>query len=73
MACDPGAYTNAQLSRFDHSGGLHPHAKKLLLEQIADLREAKLSVFSGGLCETYARAGSHKVARGDIADESGAR
>ena len=73
MACDPGAYTTVQLSRFDHSGGLHPHAKKLLLEQIADLRKAKLSVFSGGACETYARESAHRVAIGNQTDETSFR
>jgi hypothetical protein len=56
MACDPAAYTNKELSRFDHSGGLKARQKKQLLAQIADVKEAKLSVFSGNLCEAYAHA-----------------
>jgi hypothetical protein len=56
MACDPAAYTNKQLSRFDHSGGLKARQKKQLLAQIADLKQAKLSVFSGGVCKAYAHA-----------------
>ena len=64
MACNPGAYSTVQLSRFDHSGGLRPRQKKLLLVQIAELKRAKLSVFSDGLCETLARSSSHKPASG---------
>jgi len=56
MTCDPYAYSNFDLSKFDHSGGLNSREKAVLLAQIADLRRAKLSVFSGGLCEAYARA-----------------
>jgi hypothetical protein len=59
MVCDPSAYTTAQLSRFDHSGGLKPRQKKLLLVQIADLRRAKLSVFSGDYCESYTHSSAH--------------
>ena len=55
MTCDPGAYSDADLSKFDHSGGLDAREKVVLLGQIADLRRAKLSVFSGTLCEQYAR------------------
>jgi hypothetical protein len=54
MACDPTAYSNADLSKFDHSGGLHPRQKLQLLAQIADLRRARLSVFSDNGCKEYA-------------------
>ncbi|MGA2529710.1 MAG: hypothetical protein ABSG36_11175 [Acidimicrobiales bacterium] len=59
MACDPGAYTTAQLSRFDHTGDLKAHQKKLLLVQISDLRRAKLSVFSDGYCKAYLQHSTH--------------
>ena len=54
MACNPTAYSNADLSKFDHSGGLHPRQKVQLLAQIADLRRARLSVFSDNACKEYA-------------------
>jgi len=54
MACNPTAYSNADLSKFDHSGGLHPRQKVQLLAQIADLRRARLSVFSDNGCKEYA-------------------
>jgi hypothetical protein len=54
IACDPTAYSNADLSKFDHSGGLHPRQKLQLLAQIADLRRARLSVFSDNGCKEYA-------------------
>jgi len=57
MACDPSAYSDLDLSKFDHSGGLNGAEKAQLLAQMSDLRMAHLSVFSGGLCETYVRAG----------------
>lgn len=56
MTCDPDAYSNLDLSKFDHFGSLNSREKAELLAQIADLRRAKLSVFSGGLCWAYARA-----------------
>jgi len=54
MACNPTAYSNADLSKFDHSGGLHARQKVQLLAQIADLRRARLSVFSNDGCKEYA-------------------
>ncbi len=56
MTCDPSAFSYKDLSKFDHSGGLSKAELEVLLDQMADLRQAKLSVFSGGLCEVYARA-----------------
>ena len=64
MACNPGAYSTVDLSRFDHSGGLRPRQKKLLLVQIADLKRARLSVFSDGLCKSLASSSSHKSVSG---------
>ena len=53
MTCNPGAFSNKDLSRFDHSGGLDHHDKVQLLGQIADLRQAHISVFVDHLCQTY--------------------
>jgi hypothetical protein len=58
IACDPLAYSNANLAKFDHAGSpLRPRERKLLLAQIADLKRARLSVFSDDYCKAYAPAG----------------
>jgi hypothetical protein len=62
MTCDPSAYSDADLSKFDHSGGLNAVEKAQLLEQISDLRLARLSVFSSDVCQVYARADPHRPA-----------
>lgn len=53
MTCDPGAYSNKSLSRFDHSGGLDEHDKVQLLDEIGDLRRAHISVFQDDRCQDY--------------------
>ncbi len=72
MTCDPAAYSDADLSKFDHSGGLDAREKAVLLDQIADLRRAKLNVFSDSLCEEYARAAArgprHESSRSAVGD-----
>ena len=41
MACNPTAFSDKRLSRFDHSGGLDGKQKAQLLAQIADLRRGE--------------------------------
>jgi hypothetical protein len=73
MACNPGAYSDKRLSRFDHSGGLHPKQKAQLLAEIADLRRAKVSVFADDHCVLYDRlARSRSDKSGSAADPADA-
>jgi hypothetical protein len=57
MTCDPSAYSDSDLSKFDRSGGLNATQKVQLLAEMRDLQMAHLSVFSGRQCEAYVRAG----------------
>ena len=67
MACNPTAFSDKRLSRFDHSGGLDGKQKAELLAEIAELKRAKLNVFADNHCALYDRLaiyGDEEVTRG---------
>ena len=63
MACNPTAFSDKRLSRFDHSGGLDGKQKAELLAEIAELKRAKLNVFADNHCALYDRLARSTVTK----------